>query len=505
MLAKYKLHDWQQASCDLDIQHIKQAKRDEAALVGSPTGTGKSIMQLYVQSQLPNCWIITPKVEIVIGMLDKLGINTSKMSKQKIEDKAFSLQICTPIRLRNMLMAGKDIKIRSKLDDEGHHTTAETHVDLDTLLRVPSVLYTATPFRGTPKQTKLLRDKCGPPRWAITYQDAAAQGYINVPICSTQPLVDDDKIEIVNGEFVLESVSSLYNNRLEDICRLIKLDKPTMISLPGHDMILNMERYCTKHKIPFASVVSETDNLTRQRAFKACIDCKAVLLQINVVSEGVDLPIRRLIDCSPTLSPVKWLQQLGRITRPSDDIAEYICTNRNIQRHAYLLEGLLPLDVIIQSQVVFPPPARAGVRVMGLECIGKFQPIEMPLASGITGHIYCVASADPSNSSNIINYAAIIHPAVADPIWATQIKVKKEWNAETSKWDMEYGKWERCEQPTDLVGFKSIPTGKITVPMENFWKASYGAKAHGLDPKATVTKKNFQALPILKDLRIRLI
>lgn len=500
---KYTLHKFQLDSCQLVLNALQERDclQDLRLCIASPTGTGKSLMQLYVQSKLSDCWIITPKYEIMLGMLDKLGHKTT-VSKQKLEALAFKHRICTPIKFRNLLMKGTAIRCKSVLFDEGHHHNAETYTDLDALLQVPSVAYTASPYRGSPKSTKVFRDLWGPPLWAITYPEAAEQGYINIPKCVTLPLVDDDIISIVNGEFQLESVTSMYKNRLEDITRLIVLDKPTMVSLPGIDMINAMEAYCTKHGIPSNVVTADTDVYMRQEAFRRCIACHSVLLQINVVSEGVDLPIRRLIDCSPTMSPVKWIQQFGRITRPSTDIAEYICTNRNMQRHAYLLEGCLPLEVVVQSQIVFPPPQRQGVRVMGLECIGKFQPIELPLASGIQGSIYCVASADPNNSSNIINYAAIVHPAVLEPIWAVQIKVKKEFNTELNRWNIEYGDWERCEQPPDLQGFKSLPSSPITEKMKAWWKRS--AKFYGLDSNADVTRKNFQSLPLLKDLKLRL-
>jgi hypothetical protein len=323
-----------------------------------------------------------------------------------------------------------------------------------------------------------------------------------MPWCETVPLVDDDVISIQNGEFVVEAVTSEYTSRIEDVLKLFTLDKPTMVSVPGHLMLDILEGMCRKHKIPTVTVVSETANIDRVAAFDACINCKAILLQINVVSEGVDLPIRRLIDLAPTLSPVKWIQQLGRIMRPSDEVAEYICTNRNLMRHAYLLEGCMPPMFIAQAQQAFPISNRMGQRVLGLEAIGKFQPVEMPMANGMTGFIYVMASQDPNNSANIIEYAAIVHPALQEPIWATKVKIKKGYDPVLQRMVMDYGKWERTTAPADLKGFKSIPTEKVTVPMANFWKRA--AKGVGLDRDAEVTRKNFQALPILLDIGLRL-
>ena len=118
-------------------------------------------------------------------------------------------------------------------------------------------------------------------------------------------------------------------------------------------------------------VVGGTPGEQRRAAFAATAARRAALVQVSVVSEGVDLPgLRRLVDCRPTLSPVYWLQCLGRIRRPvpsGEPPPEYICTNRNLSRHCYLLEGMLPLAAVREAQGAFETPSRRmGIRVVGL-------------------------------------------------------------------------------------------------------------------------------------------
>mgnify|MGYP000918291267 CR=1 FL=1 len=94
----------------------------------SPTGTGKSIVELEVQQRVdevmgPGTWIVTPREEIVVGMLDKLEFSGDPMEKR----------ICTPIRLRNAVMRGDVPPPLRFIFDEGHHHNAETWQQLNLL------------------------------------------------------------------------------------------------------------------------------------------------------------------------------------------------------------------------------------------------------------------------------------------------------------------------------------------------------------------------------------
>jgi hypothetical protein len=172
----------------------------------------------------------------------------------------------------------------------------------------------------------------------------------------------------------------------------------------------------------------------------------------------------------------------------------YLCTNRNLLRHGYLLEGVLPTAKLIESQTLFGGPSRrAGTRVVGLEAIGRFKPIDLPLASGLQGLIYAVSTTE---GHRVIDYAAIMHPAREELIWARRETAKREDGTK------DYGTWARCPEPESLQGFGSLPPAQVTEKQANWWKRS--AKRWGLDATAEVNRKNFQALPILESLRLRL-
>jgi hypothetical protein len=243
-------------------------------------------------------------------------------------------------------------------------------------------------------------------------------------------------------------------------------------------------------------VDANTSREDRVLMFHGCVNRVLAFAHINVVSEGVDLPLRRLVDAQPVVSPVKWLQQFGRITRPTDEDAYYICTNRNLQRHAYLLEGCIPRTTYIEAEKAFPPSERNSMRVIGLEALGRFKPIRVPLASGLNLTCYMLSALE---GGTVVQYAALVHPLMHDPIWAKRGMPKLDDG--TKDYKASSARWQSCPPPAELQGFHSIGQGAVTPKMMNWWKRAAGR--HGLDASDTVNRKSFAILPICSDLGLR--
>src|SRR5688572_2137434 len=94
---KYTPHPFQQVGIDHALQFLNSAKPGDRVSYASPTGTGKSVVELFVQLGGPEgTWIVTPREEIVVGMMDKLGGDADPLAHR----------ITTPIRLRNLLLRG---------------------------------------------------------------------------------------------------------------------------------------------------------------------------------------------------------------------------------------------------------------------------------------------------------------------------------------------------------------------------------------------------------------
>jgi len=473
--------------------HAEQSLRANIAkqLYAAPTGVGKSVIERLVQERMgSSCWIVSPREEILAGIMDKAELTGEPMSHN----------MATPIMLRNRLLTGEVRHPKYVIVDESHHHNAETYQQLDLLTGLaPAVGYTATPYRGTPRGTKEFLDRWGEPLWLISYAEAEAEGFISMPTFSMLPLVDDDVVSIRAGEFDITSLNAVTIDRLGDMAEHCKQwyngiwDRATVFAMPSTAACIRLQQELGKRGMPTASISAATSRNDRYSIFRATEACTIALLHINVVSEGIDLKLRRLVDMAPTLSPVKWVQHLGRITRPTDIPPEYIGTNRNLLRHAYILEGVLPPSVMLEAQVAFPQSERAGIaRVLGLEALGRFKPAVVKLISGLTAHIYAISV--PVDQL-VVEYCVLVHPA-REAIWASKINATNEDG--TRAW----GSWRKCTPPSDVTGFGSVAPKALSEKQMNWWARS--ATRYGLDTSQEVTRKNFQALPVLADLGIKL-
>lgn len=477
-------------------------------LFSAPTGTGKSIAELLALSRIPDSILITPRIEIIAGMMEKLGHYVNGLSDEALVGLSWSYGITTPIRLRSILSKGLLSFMPSVLLlDECHHDLASTYQDITMYLNgCPKVGLTATPYRGTPKQTEAFRSQWGNTVHSlIDLPTSIAKGYCTLPTPTIWPLLDDDTLDIQNGEFKLNSLNSaitvqqsLLNvaNRVKQFyCSKTKLyDKPTMFSLSNTNVVNYLSNALTKSNLPHMCVTQETSRIDRQKAFNKVISNTHLLLQINVVSEGVDLPIERLIDLSPTLSPVKWVQQLGRIMRPNLQ-PEYICCCRNLERHCYLMEGLFPNSTVKDAQEAFEgKPSfskRSGTRVVGLEGLGKFAVTPIHLLDGTVGFLYNLVHTSGYQRTE---YLAFVHPNFPDPVRG--MKINKEVNGE-----MKWGKWNLVGSLPDLKGCISAKTYELSDKQKVKWNNT--AQTVGLNPHKLITVREYQILPFLLDTGLK--
>lgn len=500
----FEPRDYQLAAVEYGKAFFAKASRGSRDVLAGPTGCGKSIVELMLQDAMgEHYWIVTPRLEIAAGILRKKGLVLETM--QELIEAAFAHRVVTPVRFRNALMRGDIQRVDGIVFDEGHHVTANTWEQLQLLCGMPpAILLTATPYRGTAKGTAKFLTEWGKEQWMVTLREAASRKDIAIPCCEILPLVDDDVVELAaNGDFDVKGIVSEYKSRIEDLADASSKwvtstgawDRPTVFSLPSVDLAKSLAASLCRRNAPCVVVHAGTKRSERDACYRLLVECHASLAQVAVLGEGVDLPVRRLVDASPCMSPVKWMQQIGRAMRPVRDGEAppcYVCTNRNLSRHAYLFEGLLPPSVVALSDGLFGKPSkRAGHRALGLEAIGRFRAAEVKLLDGNTLLFYSLVSL---TDGRVREFACMVHPCSPDALWAER---KHRVKADGTK---DWGKWSRCIPPEDLVGFGSSPNSDPTDKQKAWWERS--AKGRGLDPAMKVTRKNFAALPFMFDLGI---
>lgn len=527
----YTLREDQRAAVDRVVGELSSGR---STLVVSPTGSGKSFILAESLRRLPGAVLSVPSVEIGLSVAKKIvpAIDVHQ-SASKIEKILASLSIYTVKKLHNLLLQGKINPPPFLLHDEAHHSVDNTHDVVHAACGFcPRAGLTATAYRGTPDETAKLRKAWGNPWVSLHLGDAVRRGIVARPSFSVWPLINDDEIKVSNGEFVIKAVDKAVEDCLPDLVK--RIDNANMYDWEKHEWrrttmirvssvqagraVLSALRAV---KLPAVLITGEevsgeddeANRESRQQAFTRIVNREVCLVQVRVVGEGVDLPMRVLIDLAPTISPVLWMQAVGRITRPlpdGDSAPCYIATNHNLTRHAYLWEGLIPPAMIRDAQLAwgpnYKPSRRSLARALNLEGFGRFTVSPVPLADGSSASLYALQTPDGMNL-----YAVLLHPCMGEPWYFQKTNIadpsgKKEKFRLPSGHEVEYikklyGPWRQIEEIPSADGYVSVKPGHLTDGMTNYWRnASHKV---GLDPKASVDARQFQALPILMNTRKR--
>lgn len=485
---KHEPRPFQRAGIDHAVEQLKAGV--PYTLYSAPTGVGKSVVEIAVQEVMgrSECSMISPREEIIDGVLDKIGAPVGASPSD--------YNVWTPIMYRNRLMSGSVHHPKWVIFDETHHHEASSWQDLSLLTGCcPSVGYTASPYRGTPRGTASFRKTWGEPIPLITYPEAFEAGYISMPEMRILPLVDDDEVLVSGSDFEVRSLEAATVDRLGDLAEQARQwysdgrwDMATVFGLPSGDMCLRMQQELAKRGMPAAIVSCRYARGERPEIFEACEAGILAILHVDVISEGVDRHFRRYVDAAPTMSPVKWVQRIGRIMRHWNHTPQYVCTNRNVLRHAYVLEGCVPTSVVREADAVFKPTMRGHSRVLGMEALGRFKPSFVLTSEDIKVHIYALSCLIQNVA---VEFCCLLHPT-RDPIWARKLNTRSETGERV------WGKWEACEEPTELRGFSSASPKEPSEKQRGWWNRS--ARHFGLKTDQELTKKSFAALPVLCDL-----
>lgn len=411
-----ELRNYQKFIVNKVQENIRQGRNGLFAL---PTGTGKSYCELQLLKDNHDLLLLTWKVEIMEGLIRKfqdefLGnpLNSMNgMSINKVVELGLANRILTPIRYMNLLANGQIKPYKNLLIDEGHHVLAETFKTIETLSDLHSInLLTASPYRGTAKGTKELYDQYGKPVWGLSYKEAFDQGHIHLPSMEFIPLIDDEKIGVRNGEFIANESDKVLINNSDKIHTLLnnRLDRKlsTIVCFPSRLTLL----YYAKQLKDIGVILDDTPYSERLKIIEDCMIFRKPIFFISAISEGIDYPFQQLIDLCPMYSPVKWIQIIGRIMRTKSN---YICTNRNVMRHSYLLSGCLDKYTTNNLYTAWPMQSmRISSRVLGVEKIERLKPLQVDTLSGHKILLYNVTCTKSDWTDE--DYTIVVHPQYED-------------------------------------------------------------------------------------------
>ena len=559
MTKHVSLKRWKQELRPYQEQAVNKAlavRQGGTLLLSAPTGTGKGTMEIGLLSQLrkqgKRAWIVTPSIEVLRGYLERCGASEKDLSKGAgaLVSLGKSIYVTTPVRLRNWLKKGRRTPNgRRKLKkpdyiimDEAHHAQEDNIAGggLRNLLpQATFVGFTATAYRANPDETAKLHKFWGEPVHVLTVPQAIDMGVWALPKWTIKPILDDDKLEIVKGDIDADEASLLAAGPLCELIKTIDLSLPSCVTLPNVKSARELCVLLDKENISGQLVTADTPTTERSKMYHRvktqcegerlnhcysnntcftsvlpictceCADCKthisdnrpSLLVSVRVLGEGVDLPwLRRWIDASPTLSPVSWLQKLGRITRPHESgQPEYVGTNRNLERHGYLLGGALPRSEFKIVQEKLGGGSRRP-KTSTLKAVNQLKPIKIMLSGGIEGIMYAMWCPDLKGGSGF-ERCLIMDPANGNTVSATRRvhPEKADPKERTEEWVIEK------KPPHKLIGFRAKGlTGKCTEKQLKFWNAQ--AENRGLSlvqptETGTPSRAMFFALPMLDETK----
>lgn len=471
ILSKSQLvpRDYQLAAVEAAVLAVAKKRR---LCVVSPTGTGKSLMQLLLLDRLPDWWMITPSLTIIRSVLARVTSDVP-MGETALLELAQQFRITTPVRLRNR-MRDTGITVSGLVIDEAHHLADGTVISeiLAMNPEMPYVGFTATPFRGTIQSTEQFKRFFDDFHIALTWQQARERGYCSPANFETWPLLDDDVVEIVNGEFSVKSVTSHSRSMLGDLAVRVRqkwneLAVPCMVSFPTVELA---KSFAEIFGSDCAVITAETPLDERNQLIARMVKREIIISQICTLTEGVDIPeLKLLVDCHPTRSPREWVQAVGRVLRPPA-MGYVVCTNRNIERHGWLLQAVSPeARVVERAQKVFGGPSKNTIRRLGLEALGRLKTIPIPTASGGWAAAWTIGRSLPTGE---YEKWVIVQPP-NDSVAFVGKKVETSWDRQ---------KYERAVLPDKFVGFASAKRYNAT-PRQLSAYQTYAARV-GMDPQA---------------------
>lgn len=531
-----KLRPEQRDAARAACEHVRDARKDgrvgplATLCVVSPTGTGKSFVQGAVHRALNEAmglraYTTFPQIEIAQAVYEKCYGRAGAL-REELE----AAGLWTIKRLNNVLMKGEVPLPDAMQHDETHHATDDTHETVWGIAGLPPLVgYTATDYRGTIAETQKFRAKFPKLHRVLTLKKAIELGRLALPTFDVWPLVNDELIDVTNGEFSTTATDKATEDVLPELVEAVARSGLHLGPYKGElwaeptTFVCNSVKSCEAVRaalegrgMPAVAVTGETSAKDRVEAFRLTLDREVALVQVRVVGEGVDLALRRMIDLAPTMSPVLWMQRVGRITRPWERQPTYIACNHNLARHAYLWHGCVPPSAMKKALEAwgkdFKPSRRFLARAIDVEGLGRFQPGAVPFAEGGAGALYAMQSKDGG-----VQYAVLLHPLRPEPwffgreIPLTGKTIKQTVQTDNGPLEVEMkerdynaksARWRKLDRLPDVKGMMSIKPGRLTDPQTAWWKRS--AKHFGLDDAAEITNREFQILPILANSGARL-
>lgn len=314
----------------------REALKDEpgsSVLLQLPVGGGKTIVASYIidlaVKRGKRVLFLAERRDLIFQAQQKLtmfGIPSGAVISGSVMDLSFPVMVASLGTLRERVLRTGRIDI-GQFDlvfiDEAHRAVAKTYLELrkEIFPTAYVVGLTATPHRHDGQALSMMFDKLvtGP-----SMDQLIEMGYL-VPFTIYSPsLMDLTGVKSIDGDFDLKKIEeinfqNLVAHPLEHYLARFE-DRKFFAYLPGLKSAYWFAKVFNEAKVKTGYVdgamkrgkVDEARRILTDESFQGWAN-------VDKLNEGTDKPsIKLIIDCSPTKSLTKYIQRLGRGTRPYD-------------------------------------------------------------------------------------------------------------------------------------------------------------------------------------------
>ncbi len=216
--------------------------------------------------------------------------------------------------------------------DEAHHSLADTYQAIINECVQANKSCTVEGYTATPKPNKKvpLGKIFQEVVFNMSLRDAIEQGWL-VDIVADEIVTGAylDGIEIIKGDYATGALSKAINTP-ERNALIVNgwlqhaSNEPTIVF--AHDVDHARDLTDTFHNAGVAAemIIGETEDIIRRGIlYRYEEDRTRVLVNVDVFTEGFDSPKTRcIIDSSPTMSQLRYIQRIGRGTRPIEALLD---------------------------------------------------------------------------------------------------------------------------------------------------------------------------------------
>ncbi len=319
------LRDYQQ---EMKLRLFEEWEFHRSVMVQMPTGTGKThllaaIVREFLCGSGIRVWIVAHRRELV----EQIEETVSRYGMGREDGRVRVMSIQWLSRNRKDMDGQPDLIVI----DEAHHALAETYREL--WKRYPEARklgMTATPCRLNRKGFTDLFDTLIT-SWSIA--EFIGRGwlssfdYVSIRANSReQRLVDSLKKLGADGDYQVKEMNAVLNRetgirQLYDSVRRYAAGKKGIVYAVSIAHARQIAAYYSLHGVESVAIDSRTPALERKELVEDFRRGRIkILVNVDIFSEGFDCPDVEFVQLArPTLSLAKYLQQVGRGLRKSED------------------------------------------------------------------------------------------------------------------------------------------------------------------------------------------